>query len=220
MYMARLPIPGDDDGTWGTILNEFLEVELDDHGVLKIRTDGSVVHTTGAETIAGAKTFQAPPVVPTPTDDAHATTKLYVDTLASSGAAPATNSTQGIVKLAGDLAGTADLPTVPGLANKADDNAVVHDTGNETIAGIKTFSSAPVVPSGAFPQSAVTNLTSDLAAKATDTTVVHNTGAESIAGVKTFSSAPVVPSGAFPQAAVTNLTTDLAAKESTANKNG
>lgn len=33
-------------------------------------------------------------------------------------AAPATTTTQGIVKLAGDLAGTADLPTVPGLLLK------------------------------------------------------------------------------------------------------
>jgi hypothetical protein len=51
------------------------------------------------------------------------------------------------------------------LASKADDTAVVHDTGNETIAGTKTFSSAPVVPSGSFPESATTGLVSDLAAK-------------------------------------------------------
>jgi hypothetical protein len=41
---------------------------------------------------------------------------------------------------------------------------VVHNTGNETVAGVKTFSSAPVVPSASFPESAVTNLTTDLAA--------------------------------------------------------
>lgn len=35
-------------------------------------------------------------------------------------------------------------------------------SGNQTVDGIKTFTSAPVVPSGAFPQSAVTNLTNDL----------------------------------------------------------
>ena len=29
---------------------------------------------------------------------------------------------------------------------KADDSAVVHNTGNETVAGIKTFSSSPIVP--------------------------------------------------------------------------
>lgn len=36
---------------------------------------------------------------------------------------------------------------VSDLGNKATDSAVVHNTGAETVAGIKTFSSAPVVPS-------------------------------------------------------------------------
>jgi parallel beta-helix repeat protein len=38
---------------------------------------------------------------------------------------------------------------VGAVANKADDNAVVHNTGNETIGGVKTFSSFPVTPSSA-----------------------------------------------------------------------
>jgi hypothetical protein len=33
--MPRLPIPGQDDGTWGDILNEFLTVELNEDGSLK-----------------------------------------------------------------------------------------------------------------------------------------------------------------------------------------
>ena len=36
-------------------------------------------------------------------------------------------------------------------------------SGNQTVDGVKTFTSAPVVPSGAFPQSAVANLSNDLA---------------------------------------------------------
>src|ERR1035437_4760427 len=32
--MARLPIPGSDDGAWGAILNDFLEVSLDADGTL------------------------------------------------------------------------------------------------------------------------------------------------------------------------------------------
>lgn len=48
------------------------------------------------------------------------------------------------------------------LAAKADDSAVVHDTGNETVAGIKTFSASPIVPtpttaSQAAPKSYVDN---------------------------------------------------------------
>lgn len=48
---------------------------------------------------------------------------------------------------------------------KEDFDELVHNTGAESIAGVKTFSSAPVVPSNSFPESAVTNLTTDLAAK-------------------------------------------------------
>ncbi len=35
---------------------------------------------------------------------------------------------------------------ITALSSKADDSAVVHNTGNETVAGIKTFSSSPVIP--------------------------------------------------------------------------
>jgi hypothetical protein len=43
--MARLPIPGDDKGTWGTILNDYLSQSLDSGGLL---IPASVV-TAGAE---------------------------------------------------------------------------------------------------------------------------------------------------------------------------
>ena len=38
----RLPIPGQDNGTWGDILNGFLLQEHNPDGTLKIRTDGTV----------------------------------------------------------------------------------------------------------------------------------------------------------------------------------
>ena len=44
------------------------------------------------------------------------------------GTPDATTSTKGKIKLAGDLGGTADLPTVPGLANKANTSDVVPNT--------------------------------------------------------------------------------------------
>lgn len=40
--MARLPQPGQDNGVWGTILNDFLSREHSSDGVLKIRTDGTL----------------------------------------------------------------------------------------------------------------------------------------------------------------------------------
>lgn len=88
--MPRLPVPGSDEGTWGNVLNDFLSVEHNADGTLKssgslaAKADNSaVVHTTGAETIAGTKTFSASPLVPTPTLGGHAATKTYIDTAAA-----------------------------------------------------------------------------------------------------------------------------------------
>lgn len=59
---ARLPIPGGDDGNWGDILNEFLNVGHNSDGTLK-----GVVKTSGDQTISGTKSFSSSPQVPTPT---------------------------------------------------------------------------------------------------------------------------------------------------------
>ncbi len=109
-------------------------------------TDSAVVHNTGNETVAGIKTFSSSPIVPTPTTNSQAASKSYVDGVAASGAPDATSSVKGIIQLTGDLGGTAASPTVPGLASKADDSSVVHLTGTQTVAGVKTFSSSPIVP--------------------------------------------------------------------------
>lgn len=123
--MARLPKPGGDDGTWGSVLNSFLGVEHTSTGALKIRSDGTfpadthVVHNTGDETVGGVKTFTGSPLVPTPTASAAAANKTYVDNAiaGATGASPATSTTFGMIKIAGDLAGSADAPTVPGKAS-------------------------------------------------------------------------------------------------------
>lgn len=84
------------------------------------------------------------------------------------------------------------------LNTKANDSAVVHNTGAETIAGIKTFSAAPVVPSAAFPESAVANLVSDLAA----TEKTANKGA--INGYASLDSGGKVPSSQLPSISITD----------------
>jgi hypothetical protein len=82
--------------------------------VTGLAEDSAVVHNTGAETVAGVKTFSASPIVPTPTTGTQAVNKTYADGLVAGGAADATTGSKGIVQLAGDLAGTAASPTVPG----------------------------------------------------------------------------------------------------------
>ena len=103
--MARLPNPGSDDGTWGQILNDFLLQAHNADGTLK---PGSV-HTTS---LSAASPSSGQVLSYNGTDLAWATPS-------GSGSVPdASTTTKGLVQLAGDLAGTAAAPTVPGLAAK------------------------------------------------------------------------------------------------------
>ncbi len=106
--MARLPIPGQDIGTWGQVLNEFLNVGHNPDGTLKISTTPE-------------------------TPDANSTTK-------------------GKLRLAGDLGGTADSPTVTSTSltsalpiNQGGTGSTTQNfvdiTNNQTIGGTKSFSS-------------------------------------------------------------------------------
>lgn len=148
------------------------------------------------------------------------------------GTPDATTSVKGKVKLAGDLAGTADLPTVPGLATKADASATTSALAGKQPLDPDLTAIAALAPadgslmqriSGAWNSITTAALktalslvkgdvglgsvdnTSDaskpvstaqqtaLNLKADDSAAVHNTGTETVAGVKTFSSSPIVP---------------------------
>ena len=105
--MARLPQPGADHGTWGAILNDYLSTSHESDGTIKNGSvtdakiasgisqskitnlssdlaakanDAAVIHNSGAETVAGIKTFSASPIVPTQTTNTQAANKTYVDT--------------------------------------------------------------------------------------------------------------------------------------------
>ncbi|MDB5185212.1 MAG: hypothetical protein JWN38_1020 [Candidatus Saccharibacteria bacterium] len=128
----RLPIPGQDDGQWGDILNGFLGVEHNADGTLKAsgtlasKADTiSTVHTTGNESVSGTKTFSASPVVPTPTLASQAANKGYIDGLVAAGAPAATTSTLGIVQLAGDLGGSGTAATAPVISDGAITNSKI-----------------------------------------------------------------------------------------------
>jgi len=76
------------------------------------------------------------------------------------------------------------------LLLKANDSEVVHNTGDETIAGIKTFSDNVIVNGDLSYQDSllnIINVETEMNLKAINSEVVHNTGDETIAGIKTFS---------------------------------
>jgi hypothetical protein len=104
--MSRLPVPGSDDGTWGTVLNDYLTQSHNADGTLKPAS----VATAGAETTTnkGAPSGYAP---------LDSSSKVPSANLPAATTTPdATTSSKGVVQLSGDLAGTATAPTVPGLA--------------------------------------------------------------------------------------------------------
>lgn len=133
--MARLPVPGEDEGVWGDVLNSFLAQAHNDDGSLK---DIGVV----------ADKYVLPDGGIPETDLADA-----VQTKLNAGAAEATDSSTGVIQLAGDLSGTATAPTI---ATGAITATKIADT---------TITNTQISGSAAIAQSKISGLTSDLSAK-------------------------------------------------------
>lgn len=89
---------------------------------LRLATTAFVILELESKAPLISPAFTGSPTAPTPptadTSTRLATTAFVKSAVASSSAPDATTITKGIVQLAGDLAGTADAPTVPGLALK------------------------------------------------------------------------------------------------------
>jgi len=100
----------------------------------------------------------------------------------------ATLSTKGIIRLAGDLAGTANSPTVPDLANKVPNTRTISTTspllGGNSLSTNLTLS----IQQANSTQSGYLSFAdwSTFNSKAIDSNVVHLTGTETITGAKTF----------------------------------
>lgn len=76
------------------------------------------------------------------------------------------------------------------------DSAVVKLTGDQSIAGVKTFSSSPIMPTLAAGDSSTKGATTAFvtsAISALQNNAVLLSGNQTIAGTKTFSSSPIVP---------------------------
>ena len=174
--MGRLPIPGQDNGTWGNILNDYLSAAHKTDGTLK---DDAISNTNLQDgAVSEAKL------------DAALAAKVNT---ASSGVAPdATTSIKGIVRLQGDLAGTADSPTVPALATK--EPTITAGTTSQYYRGDKSFQTLDktAVGLGNVDNTSDVNkpvssaVQTALNAKANDNAVAHLTGNETITGIKNF----------------------------------
>lgn len=101
--------------------------------------------------------------------------KSYVDSH-TTGVSDASTTVKGIVKLAGDLGGTADIPTVPGLASK---ESISNKSTNVNLGTSDTL----------YPSQSAVKLYVDLK----DSANVKLSGNQSVSGIKTFSSSPIVP---------------------------
>lgn len=173
---SSIPVGPASDPTTANQLTRKQYVDDADSGLATdIATlDGEVVKVTGDQSVAGIKTFSSIPVGPAsdPTTDNQLTRKLYVD----SGIAVVQGNVDDVV---------ADLATL--------DGAVVKLTGDQSVAGIKTFSSIPLLP--ASNPTTDNQATRKLYVDTLDGANVKLTGNQSISGVKTFSSGISVTAG-------------------------
>ena len=121
--MSRLPVPGGDDGQWGQVLNDYLQVSINSDGTLKTAALASALPSPISTANLGTGT-------------ASSTTFLRGDNTWSAvvgGASNATTSTPGLVQLAGDLGGTSTAASAPTLASTTNVNTII--SANTTVAG-------------------------------------------------------------------------------------
>ena len=247
--MTRLPIPGQDDGTWGDILNAYLSVSLASDGTLNPNVVGSSQLANNAVTnaqldgstqaiLASVANKYVKPGGGIPGSDI-ATGTITASNLSGSVQNNLTSASTA-VQLGGDLGGSNTVPTVAKLqgttlngSSPADGQVLTYSTGAS--AWVPGTPSTTTVNDATTSSKGIVELTGDLGGTASSPTIVSThlssalpfnqggtgsttqnfvdlTTGQSVGGVKTFTSAPVVPSSSFPESAVTNLTTDLSAK--------
>ena len=155
---------------WDKTIPDNDELLINFPGLCRANWEAIETGTTSALQITNAKVSDGAGIVDTKLAQITTTGKVSGAALTSLGSIPA---------------GAGDVPTV-------NLNNACKTTGNQTIAGIKTFSSFPVTPSSAPTtdyQAANKKYADDRKAEC-----VQLTGNQSVAGIKTFSSFPVTPS--------------------------
>lgn len=154
--MASLPARG--SYVWDTPLNDYLFVEHNSDGTLKNVARPSDVTAKYTKPSDGI-----------PKADLANDVQAALDLAGSGGVADATTVSKGIVQLAGDLAGTATAPTVPGLASKVStSDARLSDQRTPTDGSVTDAK----VTAGGLSQSKVTGLPATLTGLRTDVDAV------------------------------------------------
>lgn len=157
-----------------------------------------------AQVFTGANEFTQPVTIPEAEEDDQAATRAFVLAQVASGTPDATDTVKGKLRLTNHLSGTADAPTVPGLATKADTTAVNSalalkadtstvdtalstkaDTSSVT-ASLATKADTSALTAGLATKADAAATTAALATKALDSAVLHLTGDESATGIKTL----------------------------------
>lgn len=136
-FTSTAPISGNGSGL--TALNGS---NISTGTVADARLSSNVVLLTGAQSITAVKTFTVSPIVPTPTTDTQAANKVYVDTAATAAVAAVIDSSPTTLDTLNELA--AALGDDPNFATTVTNSLAtkVSLTGDQTVAGVKTFSGA------------------------------------------------------------------------------
>ena len=139
-------------------------------------------------------------------DKAGVDLKTYLNDVLTEELERTTDGDSGADNIGATAVGDGVATTVQGILEEIDadvtalDSASVHLTEAETIAGVKTFSDSPIVPTPTTDTQASTKKYVDDTDGARKTYVdnldalaVHLAGTETITGIKTFSASPIVP---------------------------
>jgi len=165
-----------------------------------VQLAGDLGGTAAAPTVPGLANKQSTLVSGTNIKTINSTSLLGSGDIAiSGGATDATTTAKGIVQLAGDLGGTAALPTVPGLANK--EPTIASGTTAQYYRGDKTMATLnqDAVPDGttnkaytATEQTKLSGVATGATANSTDAILearANHTGTQLAATVSDFSAA-------------------------------